>query len=81
MDGHLRPKDDVLKKRFHPLRLDECELVSDDDVNILYPRFGYKQKCHRCGAILKISSGAAYCSECNWDSLTDVIQEKKKCAA
>lgn len=29
-------------------------------------------KCHRCFATTKIVGHYPYCTECNWDSLTDV---------
>jgi hypothetical protein len=32
---------------------------------------GYKHQCPRCEAKTRISGKHPYCSECNWDSLTD----------
>lgn len=37
----------------------------------------YRFKCPRCKSINHLMSEHPYCQGCNWDSLTDVLVERK----
>lgn len=80
MDGYLKPNFKSERKELHSLSLDECDFVPDDDV-ILHPIVGSKHSCPRCCATTTITGSDPYCSDCNWDSLTDPTYEKRKCVA
>jgi hypothetical protein len=77
MDGYFKPKLKKEEQELHDLELDDCDFISEDEV-ILHRMSRKKQGCPRCGVSTHIISGAPYCSDCNWDSLTDLTYEKKK---
>ena len=37
----------------------------------------YRFKCPRCKNITHLTSEHPYCQGCNWDSLTDILTERK----
>lgn len=90
MDGYFKPK---LKDRIKELRLLELEEIEDMDeddeldFSLNYPmkdhhyKSGQFHRCPRCKALMPRETKDPYCSECNWDSLTDLCMETKKCAA
>lgn len=80
MEGYFKPKFESQRKELHVLELDDCDFISDDEV-ILHPVFGQNHSCPRCGAITRITGNDPYCSDCNWDSLTDPFSERQRCAA
>jgi hypothetical protein len=67
--------------------LDELEEYSDDDnpIDPLDERrrtsFGYSHQCPRCEAITQVIGRDPYCTECNWDSLTDPCSTVRPWAA
>lgn len=80
MDGYFRPNFKNEKREFHVLSLDDCDFVPDDEPRTQFI-FGRKHVCPRCGSATHITGDAPYCTDCNWDSLTDPFYEKQKCAA
>lgn len=80
MDGYFRPNFKNEKREFHVLSLDDCDFVPDDEPRTQFI-FGRKDVCPRCGSATHITGDAPYCTDCNWDSLTDPFYEKQKCAA
>lgn len=80
MDGYFKPKFKNEGKELRLLELDDCDFIPDDEV-VLQSVFGQKHACPRCGATTHVAGDAPYCSDCNWDSLTDPTYEKQKCAA
>jgi hypothetical protein len=80
MNGYFRPKLKNERKELHLLELEDCDFVTDDEV-LMQPIFGRHHACPRCGEVSRITSKDPYCLGCNWDSLTDPIYKKQKCAA
>lgn len=40
-----------------------------------------RRRCRRCRAVTYVVGPYPYCTECNWDSLSDMSCEKTLCAA
>lgn len=80
MDGYLKANFQNEKKELHELSLEDCDLVPDDEV-IIHAVFGREHVCPRCKSITRTTEESPYCSDCNWDSLTDPFYERPKCAA
>lgn len=81
MNGYFEPNFKNEKKEFHCLELKDCDFVTDDnDVEIHHIK-RHKHNCPRCKSIIQTSDKDAYCSECNWDSLTDFAYENEECTA
>ncbi len=76
MNGYLIPKFKKERKEIHGLNLEDCDFVSDDEENPNPVTTTRKYRCHRCGATTHIHGNAPYCSDCNWDSLTDLTFRK-----
>ena len=86
MNGYYRPKarGPIRELRLLDYRdLDEIEYVTEDGdpVQEKKARRGWKHRCPRCGTVSRIIFGDPYCSECNWDSLTDASGDRALCAA
>jgi len=77
MDGYYRPKFKSEEKELHTLELADCDLISDDEA-ISRPTHGRRHVCPRCGAIANILDNYPYCSDCNWDSLSDPTYKKEQ---
>jgi len=83
MNGYYRPKARGPIQELRLLDLDEIEYVTEDG-NPEEKRTsgrGWKHRCPRCGTSSRIIFGDPYCAECNWDSLTDVSEDRALCAA
>lgn len=80
MNGYFKAKLKTEGKELRLLELEDCDYVEDDDV-ILRPAFGRKHTCPRCGAINRTTLNDPFCTECNWDSVTDPLYEKDLCVA
>ena len=75
MNGYYRPTYGCLMQEVRPLDLSEIEYVSDDEETPARETRSrsksHAHRCPRCGDVSMIVSADPYCSECNWDSLTD----------
>lgn len=90
MDGYFKPKLKIPIKELRLLEFEEIEHISEDDefdYSISKPpkedqlKSGRLHECPRCKAVTRLETHDPYCPECNWDSLTDLTKEVKKCAA
>lgn len=73
MNGYFRPRHLGLGRELRPLTLCEIEYVTEDGTteNQNYLGHGWPHQCPRCEAQNHIATNLPYCSECNWDSVTD----------
>jgi len=90
MTGYFKARSGGLNQELRLLDLsdlDELEEISDDDnpIDPLDKRrrisLGYSHQCPRCEAITQVIGRDPYCTECNWDSLTDPCTEVRRWAA
>ena len=72
MDGYLKPNAKNENRELHLLTLEDCEFVPDDELKTHFMS-GRKHNCPRCGATTHITGDDPYCSDCNWDSVTERI--------
>mgnify|MGYP001582568340 FL=1 len=83
MNGYYRPKAHGPNQELRPLELDEIEYVTEDErpeVKRVLDE-AWKHRCPRCGIVSWIIFHDPHCSECNWDSLTDVSRNGALCVA
>lgn len=80
MDGYLKANFKNEKQELHELGLEDCDFVPDDEA-VTHVVFGREHVCPRCKSVIRISEEAPYCSDCNWDSLTDPFYGRPRCAA
>ena len=73
-----------MHSRNHPYSsnsLFDCETIEGLSVRRLWGARKRFHECHRCKALTPYVGRAPYCSECNWDSLTDVAYRHSRLAA
>lgn len=82
MNGNQKENPEV-----KPLDEDDMNFFDEDENNFdaldkcNRIHHGYKHECPRCGSIQTVASRYPYCTGCNWDSLTDVLEAHDEWAA
>ncbi len=87
MNGYFKIKLNSKNLEVEPLDFNQVDFITEDDEGVdalderLRHEHGYKHECPRCGSIQTVASRFPYCSYCNWDSLTDVLEAHDEWAA
>ena len=92
MQGYLKVKTEKQNLEVESLELSDCEFVEEggndhwdfisrEELENLISILGHRHACPRCKGTTNITGSAPYCSDCNWDSLTDPAYESEKWAA
>jgi hypothetical protein len=59
----------------------ECETIEGLSVRRLWGASRRYRECHRCSSVTSYVGSDPYCTECNWDSLTDAAYKVQRRAA
>lgn len=81
MCGYFEKRNHEANEEVRELDFSEIAFVSEDekeefDLNRVRLIYGRRLKCPRCESPMGMSSGLAYCSECNWDSINNLRGEE-----
>lgn len=90
MNGYFRARGSELNRELRLLGFNDLsnleELSEDDSTDDRCDHgqvisLGHPHECSRCGAVTQVIGRDPYCTECNWDSLTDPCSEVRRWAA